>query len=44
MDYYVSMFMFQIRGMLMNDAVAAGMVTVPEHPASSNAGMYLILK
>ena len=44
MDYYVSMFMFQIRGMLMNDAVAAGMVTVPENPQTSNAGMYLIMK
>ena len=44
MDYYVSMFMFDVRGMLMNDAVTAGLVTVPEHPGTSNAGMYLILK
>ena len=44
MDYYVSMFMFDVRGMLMNDAAAAGMLAVPEDPASSNAGMYLILK
>ena len=43
-NYYVTMFMFGVRGMLINDAVASGVLTVPDDPAKSNAGMYLIIK
>jgi len=43
-NYYVTMFMFGVRGMLINDAVASGVLTVPDDPANSNAGMYLIIK
>lgn len=44
LDYYVTTFMFGVRGMLINDAVASGVLTVPDDPAKSNAGMYLIIK
>ncbi|MBQ8551981.1 MAG: RNA polymerase sigma factor [Clostridia bacterium] len=44
LNYYVSMFMYGVRGMAVNDAVASGALTMPADPAHSNAGMYMILK
>ncbi|MCI8389048.1 MAG: RNA polymerase sigma factor [Clostridiales bacterium] len=41
LNYYVSMFIFDARGMLMNDNVDSGVLKVPENPANSNAGTYL---
>ncbi len=43
-NYYVTMFMFGVRGILINDAVASGALTLPDDPAKSNAGMYMIIK
>lgn len=44
LNYYVSMFMFNVRGMAINAVVSSGALSVPADPANSTAGMYLILK
>lgn len=42
--YYIRMEMYKIRMMCIHDLVDAGFITVPEDPAKSNIGMYLIMK
>lgn len=41
--YYVSMFMFDIRMMAVNDEVEAGRLIVPENADKSTIGMYLVI-
>lgn len=42
--YYVRMEMYKIRMMCIHDLVDSGFITLPEDPAKSNIGMYLIMK
>lgn len=42
--YYVRTEMYKIRMMCIHDLVDSGFITVPEDPAKSNIGMYLIMK
>ncbi len=44
LDYYVSVFICGVNGMIIEELVRSGMLTVPSDPVHSNAGMYLILK
>ncbi|MCL2488434.1 MAG: sigma-70 family RNA polymerase sigma factor [Oscillospiraceae bacterium] len=41
MDYYTSMMMCDIRGMLINEELAAGRLRVPEELETGRAGIYL---
>lgn len=41
LNYYVSMFLCNTRGMLMNDEVDSGVLKAPDKPEASNAGVYL---
>lgn len=43
-DYCATMLMFSIRKMTVNDLMEAGVLTLPEDPASSPAGVYLELE
>ncbi len=42
--YYVRMEMYKIRMMCIHDLVDTSFITLPEDPAKSNIGMYLIMK
>ena len=42
--YYVRTEMYKIRMMCIHDLVDSGFITVPENPAKSNIGMYLLMK
>lgn len=42
--YYVRTEMYKIRMMCIHDLVDSGFITVPEDPAKSNIGMYIIMK
>jgi len=44
LGYYISSEMYDIRMMCVHDLVDSGFITVPEDPAKSNIGMYLIMK
>ena len=44
LNYYTSMMMCNIRGMLINEEVAAGRLQLPEHPKTSTVGVYLVIK
>jgi len=44
LDYYVAMFMFDIRGMFINDEVEANRLIVPEDKEKSIIGMYVNVK
>ncbi len=44
LGYYVRMEMYMIRMMCVHDLVDASFITLPEDPAKSNIGMYLIMK
>ena len=42
--YYVRTEMYKIRMMCIHDLVDSGFITLPEDPAKSNIGMYIIMK
>ena len=44
LGYYVSSEMTDIRMMCIHDLVDTAFISVPENPAKSNIGMYLIMK
>ena len=44
LNYYTSMMMCALRGMLINEEVAQGRLRLPEHPETSTVGIYLTVK
>lgn len=43
LDYYASMFMFDIRMMTIHDEVEAGRLIVPQNPEKSTIAMYIVI-
>lgn len=44
LDYYVSTFMCDVRGMMINEAVEGAELMLPEKPSESNAGYYIVIE